>query len=172
MAVQSTFNAAPAVAYRGMLAVGGPQAEVLTMVNNEASAEMAFGLAVAFEGSTDDNGALAPDATSDVIAGILVHSHDYSNSADGLLGTTGVKPTGRLNVLRRGWIWVKVEEAVVPGDRMFIRAVATGGEEEGALRKSADSTDCIDSTGQGVFLTTAAANGLAVLAVDFNALPA
>ena len=168
MAVQSTYSSAMAVGLPGMLYDNGPN-DVISMINNEATAEMAFGTAVAFEGSTRDKGALAPDATTDIIAGILLRSMTYGEAT---LGDTGVKPGGVLNVLRKGRVWVTAEQAVAPGDRLFIRAVATGDEVEGALGMEADGTDMIDSTGQGVWLSTAAAGALAVLEVDFTNLKA
>lgn len=175
-AVQTTYNLAPPVAFAGMLADIGNN-DVVCMINKESAASMPFGFAVCFQGSTVDKGALNPDATTDKIAGLVVHSHAYADTALGLgtagAGTAvkGVLPGQTINVLRKGRMWVKVEEAVVPGDRLFIRAVATGAEVEGAIRKSADGTDCIDSSAQGVFLTTAAADGLAVLEVDFTNKP-
>lgn len=174
--VQSTYNLAPPVAFAGMLADVGNN-DVVTAKNKESTASMPFGFAVCFEGSTDDKGALNPDATTDKIMGITVHSHAYADTALGLgtagAGTAvkGVLPGNTTNVLRKGRAYVIAEEAVVPGDRLFIRVVATGAEVEGALRKSADASDCIDSSSQGVWLSTASAGGLAVLEVDFTNKP-
>lgn len=174
--VQSTYNLAPPIAFAGMLADIGNN-DVITMINKESAASMPFGYAVCFEGSTLDKGALNPDATTDKIAGITLHSHAYADVNLGLgtagAGTAvkGVLPGQTINVLRKGRLYVKVEEAVAPGDRLFIRVVATGAEVEGAIRKSADASDCIDSSSQGVFLTTAGAGELAVLEVDFTNKP-
>lgn len=171
MSVQTTYTQDPAIALEGQLADEQQSPVIISMRNNEATAEMAFGLAVVFEGSTDDQGALAPDAITEDVAGIVIHSHAYERGENGTLGETGVKPGGTLNVLRKGRIWVKPETSVSPGDRLHIRAVALGTEREGAVRASADSTDTIDSTNQGVFLTSADANGLALLEVDFTSSP-
>ena len=167
MAVQTTYGTDPAIGIKGQLADSGHH-DVIAMVNNEASQEMAFGLAVVFEGSTDDQGALAPDAISETVAGILVHSHRYSNAPSGDLGTTGLKAGAMLDVLRKGRIWVECEDGCSPGDRLFVRAVATGAEEEGACAKAADASDMIDLQGQGIWLTTATAGNLAILEVDFT----
>jgi hypothetical protein len=169
MTVQSTYSDNPAVAYAGMIGTGGPEPTFRTMRNNEATAEMPFGVAVVFEESTDDQGALLPDAITELVAGIVVHSHAYAK--DEQLGDDGVKPTNMISVMTSGRIWVQVEEAVAPGDRGHIRAVATGGEQEGAFRASADSTDTIDSTNQVLFLTSAAIDGLALAQVNFNVSP-
>jgi hypothetical protein len=155
-----------AVAIEGQLADSGPH-DIMSFVNSEASAEIRFGQAVNF-GATDGS-VLSPDNTSDVLAGIVVHSHDYSDSQ---LGTSGVKPTNMLNVLRKGRIWVRSEDAVSVGDRMFVRCVIAGAEKEGAIRTSSDSTDCIDAGVQGVFVTSCDAGELAILEVNMTAKPA
>jgi len=172
MSVQTTYTTSPAIALEGQRYPTQGE-DIISMVNREASAEMDFGLAVVWEvpeGGTEDAGALAPDAIDEIVAGILVHSHAYAKPDQ--LGDDGVKPGEKLSVMRKGKIWVKPEDAVAPGDRLFIRAVVAGGEREGAVRMSADSTDCIDSTGQGVFLTSAGAGELALLEVDFTNLAA
>jgi hypothetical protein len=99
----------------------------------------------------------------------VVHSHAY---ADDALGTIGINPGQTLQVLRKGRIWVTVEDGCSPGDRLWIRAVgAVAPEAIGQCNNADDGTDMIDCTNQGVFLTTAAAGGLAVLEVDFTAYP-
>lgn len=173
MAVQLTYPQDMALAFKGLL--GDANAiNVRSMVNKEVGAgvafEIPFGHAVAFEGATFDKGALLPDALVDVIAGIVAHSHAYSNSPGGDLGVAGVKPDGVLNVLRKGVIWAVCEDGCAPGDRLFV-AIGTGADAEGALRSTADGVNTIDSTGQGQWLTTAAAGGLARLEVDFTNLP-
>ncbi len=166
MSKQTTYNDAMAVGFAGQLLAGSPVA----MINNEASAEMPFGVAVAFEGGSDDKGALLPDSISvDVIAGILVHTHSYHKPEQ--LGDSGVKPGQMLNVLRRGRLLAVCEDGCTPGARLHVRAVAGGGEQEGALLASPDGTDTIDCGNQGVWLTTASAGGLAELEVDFTAAP-
>jgi hypothetical protein len=164
MTAQSTYSQLRTQGIEGQLADSGPN-EVTAMRNDEASAEMAFGIAVKFASTTDERSAkLLTAITGEIVAGILHHSHQYADTA---LGTTGVKAAEQLNILRRGRILVACEDGCNVGDRLFIRAVATGGEKAGALRASADASDTIDSQGQGVWRTSAAAGGLAVLEVDF-----
>lgn len=174
MAIQSSYAYSAAIAIEGALADGAAH-EVLSMVSEEATAEIPFGVAVVFnqlEAGDVDNGAVVPDAIDEIVAGIVVHQNVYSVGSGGELGDTGLKPGATLNVLRKGRIWVKAEDAVVPGDRLFVRAVAGGGEQEGALRMSQDdSTDCIDCTNCGVFLTSADAGALSLLEVDFTNTP-
>lgn len=170
MAVQTTYSTAPDVGLPGMLADNGPN-DVVTGINMEATAALPFGTAVCFEGGTRDDGMLAPAANTDVVAGILLRSLAYE--VDNLdSDVDGPKPKQTLNVLVRGRVYVTCENGCAPGDRLYIRAVAGEGEVAGALLSAADSTDTIDSTTQGIWRTTAAAGGIAVLDVDFANAPA
>jgi len=167
MTVQTSYSAAPAKALSGQLADSAPHT-IVSMVNEEASAEMRFGVAVA-QGSADD-GALLPDEASDEIVGIVVHSHAYHKTQE--LGSTGLKPGVVMDVLRKGRIWVTCRSGCTKGDRLYVRQDITGGgtEFEGAPEDAAD-TDNIDCTNQGRWMTTASAGELALLEVDFTASP-
>lgn len=165
MTAQSTYNQDPTVGIEGALADAGAH-DVKAMRNDEASAEMAFGHAVKFASTTDGQSAkLLTAITGEIVAGILVHANSYPDTA---LGTVGVKVDEKLNILRKGRIRVKCEDGCDVGDRLFIRAVATGGEIAGALLAAVDGTDTIDSQGQGVWLESAAAGGFSILEVDFT----
>jgi hypothetical protein len=163
MGVQSAYTQDPAIAIEGALKDSGPH-DVITMRNND-TAEIAFGHAVVFEGSTNDQGALSPDDILEVLAGILVHSNAYSQSE---LGSTGVVQGAMLNVLRKGRISVVCADGCSPGDRLHVRAL-TG--TEGELLSAADGINTIDATSMGVWLTTATAGNLATLEVDFTNKP-
>lgn len=174
MARQTTYETEPAAAIAGQLAQGFLDADVRSMYNAEASAKVMFGRAVKWGSTTDAKAAKLPAAESDKIVGIVCHSHAYENDPtygelDPTAGTGGVRAGGKLAVLRRGTIWVIAEDAVVPGDRLWVRAVA-GGDPEflGGLTNADDSTDTIDCTAQGEWLDAAAAGELARLSVDFT----
>lgn len=178
MSVQTTYSDAPSAAYSGLLI--GADHEIVPMVNAEASAEMPFGAGICRKTSSPatDQDAILPAAEGDMVWGILVHSNIYDRTytlADGTtageLGTTGVKPGAMLNILRRGLVWVYCRKAIEVGDRLWIRAVASGGspaEFLGAPEPDDDSTDMIDCTGQGVFESSCGAGGFAKLRVDFT----
>ena len=150
-------------AFEGMLADSGKH-DIVSAVNAEASAEIGFGTWV--KEGTSDGEALLPAAEGDDLLGIVVHTHAADTPAD--LGTLGIKPKGMLSVLRKGRIYVTVEEAVVPGNRVWVRAVAGGGEKLGATRVTDDSTDTIDATNVGRIMTTAGIGGLAVVEIDMT----
>jgi hypothetical protein len=168
MSVQTTYATSMSAAYAGMRASNNPGDVVVPMRNNEASAEIAFGRAVKYEGSTDDDGALLPTAETSKIAGIVMHRHGYTMGSAGELGDTGLKPGAILEVLRCGEIWVVCEDGCAPGDRLWVRGVA-GGDPEflGGLNSADDGTDMVDCTAFGEWRTTAAAGGLAKLRVRF-----
>jgi len=118
-------------------------------------ANVLFGKAVTF--GTNDNQCKALSAISEKVAGIVIHKHIEEGE---LLEKDAV------SLLRKGRIYVKVEEAVSPGDAVFVRAVVAGAEEAGSFRASADSTDCIDISSKAEYLTSAEAGEFAL--VDIN----
>jgi hypothetical protein len=166
MGVQTTYNQEPAIGFEGMLADTSPST-IDTGVNVEETASIPFGVAVCFAGGANEKGVKLPSTADDidVVWGIALHSQAYGRSD---LDTDGIKPEATLNILRKGRVKVKCENGCNPGDRLFIRAVATGSERLGALRSAADASDCIDSTNQGVWMTKASADGIAWLEVDFT----
>lgn len=164
MTAQSTYIQDPVVGIEGALADAGEN-DIKAMRNDEASAEMPFGHAVKFASTTDGQSAKVLTAiTGEIVAGILLHSNSYPDTA---LGTTGVKVDEKLNILRKGRIRVKCEDGCDVGDRLFIRAVPDG-KVAGALLAAADGINTIDSQGQGVWLESAAAGGFSILEVDFT----
>lgn len=132
--------------------------------SQEASAEIPFGVLVVL-GTDEDAGALLPDG-SDVPLGVVCHSHAHAKDTE--LGATGLKPKATFGVLRKGVIWVATEDAVGPGDAVRVRKVAGVGEQLGAFRAAADSTDCSVLTG-AAWLTSTSGAGFAQLEVDMTA---
>lgn len=166
MSVQTSYLTAFAAAYAGMLGDANP-ISTTNKVNSEASAEIPFGSGV--KQGVADGAALLPAAQADDIIGVVLHSHAYERVTE--LGTTGLKVGVQMNLLTKGTVWLLVEEAVVAGDRGFCRRTAGVGEQLGAWRKSADSTDCVDCTKQVLFLTSAGIGGFALADVDFTNEP-
>lgn len=185
MTLQSDYPTANPVGYSGQLVGATTQHDIIGVKNVEATASIAFGRAVVWKLSSpaSDMDVLLPAAETDTVAGIVIHLLNYSraftstdiNGASqtyGDLDGTGLRPGTLMAILRRGTILVTVEDAVAVGDRLWVRAVA-GADPEflGGLLSADDSTDTIDCTKQGQFLTSAAAGGLAQLYVDFNNKP-
>lgn len=134
--------------------------QIIYGLNKESTASMPFGLFVVYERTTlQDAGMLNPDAITDKLAGVTIHSYDYAKEQLGLgtagAGTAmiGVLPTFTVNVITRGYVLCVLDasQTTLPGDPVFVRCVATGAEVEGAVRTTADASDCIDLTGKAVF---------------------
>lgn len=180
MSVQTSYTVAPAAAYAGMLA-DDSENDIMTMVNAEASLSMPFGNVVAFKTSSpaSDKDAIRPASGSTKLAGILVHSHDYARTftlpdgtTAGELDSTGVVAGAEISVLWRGTIWVKVQQAVVVGDRLFVCHTAnTVYTVAGQVGNADESSNTVDATAIGRFTSGAAAGGFAKLQVDFSQKP-
>lgn len=162
---QTTMGAQDAVPFAGVVQSAEP-GNPRSYTSEESSAEIPFGVMVVLSSGSEDNGAKLPDDSGDVPLGVVCHSHAHAKPTE--LGDTGLKPKATFGVLRKGTIWVQVEDAVDPGDAVRVRTVAGVGEQLGAFRAAADSTDTAVLTG-AAWLTTAGAGGIALLELDMTA---
>jgi hypothetical protein len=175
--VQTSYSTAPAAAYAGMLA-DDTNNEVMTMINAEASTSMPFGIVCSFKTTSpaSDRDACLPTATETKLAGVVCHAHDYERqfalpdgTNAGELDSTGLVPGTVMAVLWRGTIWVKVQQAVVPGDRLFVcKSANTVYTAKGQVGNADESSNTIDATAIGRFLSSAKIGGFAKLQVDFS----
>ena len=175
MSVQTSYGATMTAAVAGQLSDNSVP-DVMPMYNGEASAEIAFGRAVIFGGTTValHNKALLPSVETDLVAGIVIKTDQYTKgTSTSDLGDTGVRPGGALSVLRKGRIWVVAgSDVVANASRLWVRAVAGSPPEYlGGCEDADDSTDMIDCTAQGVFRTTGLQGVLVELEVDFSREP-
>lgn len=185
MSLQTTYPTVTVAGYSGQLIGAIEDADIIPVINREASTSIAFGRAVVWKLSspTTDLDVLLPAAETDTVAGIVIRFDQYPRAFTttdnagasvtvGELDGTGLRPGTMMAILRRGKILVTVEDAVLVADRLWVRAVA-GGDPEflGGLLNADDSTDTIDCTKQGQFLSSASAGGLAELWVDFTNKP-
>ena len=143
---QATFPRKMTAAVAGQLADSSMLKDAVSAHNEEASAEIPFGIMVAVgtetEAADGSNGALKLAATDDTMLGITLRTPalDIPNE----LGDTGMKPECLMSVVTRGRMWVLTEDVVAVGDPVRVRAVAASNEVAGAFRAAADGTDCID----------------------------
>lgn len=185
MTLQSTYPTAPVAGYSGQLVGATEDHTIIPAINQEASASIPFGRGVVWKLSspTTDLDVLLPAANTDKVAGIVIRIDQYARAFTttdstgasvtvGQLDGTGLVPGTLMAILRKGLILVTVEDAVLVGDRLFVRNTA-GGDPEflGGILNAADSTKTIDCSKQGQFLSSAAAGGLALLEVDFVNAP-
>lgn len=163
MPFQTAITQEMPIGFKGMLADVFPKGTE-SMINSEASAEIAFGTPV--KQGTLDNTALKIASTSDVITGITHHSHASKFGPGPDVGTTGVVPKGVLNVLRHGRLYVLSDAAVAADARAHYNTTTD------RWRSAAVGGQTIDCTGQAIFRTSATAAGqLVVLEVDFRNEP-
>lgn len=159
--------------------------DCLPYTSVESSALIPFGVMLRWvsAGAAGDYSCANLSSSSDVLVGPSVLSFVYDDGPNGELvnvdptggNNVGLKPKTTLNVLRKGRIYVLVEEAVNANDRAFVRfAVSTAFPNGliGGFRKSQDATGpsssntCIDVTDKCQYLTSASAGGFAVLDVN------
>lgn len=153
--VQTSYSIDQAVAVEGLLGDLSPK----QCRSYSATQVLPFGRLVSLSGTAGLEAKL-PAASADVTAtalGVTVFSHDQVN------GQGGYPVDAVANVLRKGTIYVLVEEAVNAEDPVFVRfAAGAGGTNLGAFRKSADTATAVALPG-AKYLTSAAADGLALI---------
>lgn len=161
-----TKNMAAAIA--GMMVDARMHAVKESYVQGEASAEIPFGVGIvegaAGANGTNNKGLLPVDATS-VFAGILLFQQNYAKDVE--LGSVGLKPFAPMTVVRKGLIWVIVEDAVAKDATPFMRHTPNGAGklQKGAFRSDADTANAIKLRGC-VFRSSTSGAGLAQLEVD------
>jgi hypothetical protein len=142
----------------GELADIGP-ADIITRINTH-SAAIPFGVFVT-KGANQGE-AVVPDASAEVTGlaglGVVLRSHTQPQGEGYAVGDP-------MAVIKKGRVWVPVENAVIAESAAFVRFVAGAGEQLGAFRADADGTDAVALPG-AKFASDAAAGELALL--DLN----
>lgn len=106
-----------------------------------------------------------PSAASQKALGVVAHSHATVSKEDGLDAGYAAKETA--NVLRKGYVWVVIEETVAIGDDVYFRHTASGGNTKlGAFRNDADTATCDQLTNARWVKGGSAAEGIALLELD------
>lgn len=167
MPMQTDYSDAPAAAVEGMIACRLLDAEIMSCFNGD-SGEILFGRGVESASATDHRSVKLPNAETDKIIGFTCRTHSIDPGDRGELDDTlGVAIGGSLNVMVKGTLWVKVRTGCAPYERLWVRCTASPGAV-GTAENADDGTETIDCTGSGRFVSYAAADGLAKLAVDFT----
>lgn len=136
----------------------------------EASDEIAFGRMVQYTTGLVDPAkppkALNLSGAPTLLGGVVVFGHEYERRTQ--LGDTGVKPKNLLSIMRRGRIWVPVEEGVDVTDDVYVRHTASGGNTPGSFRNDADTANAVRLYGAH-FLKKTTGAGLTILEFDLSA---
>lgn len=146
----------------------GVMAQEAIILNNQA---IDFGLLV-IQDPNNDQGAIPPSLQSEIlnnirnIAGIDIHSHTAENAREGEVNS-GNKISKAMSVLRRGRVYVRVEEAVTPASVPHVRfAAGAGGTRLGAFRASVDTDTAEPLLSEFRFKSSAGAGELAILEIS------
>lgn len=110
-----------------------------------------------------------PTGSGDFAYGIVAHAHDQDPKLNGLLSATGLKTDARINLMRRGRIYVNTEDSATEGAAAYMRYSANGGNTQlGALRHDADSSHASKQAGL-IWRSTRVDSGIVLLQVDLPA---
>lgn len=159
---QLSYPVLMSIGFAGLIADAGSHM-IESSVNAEASASLPFGDPVR-QGVLDGE-SLAVTADTQVIKGLIAHSHAYAKG-DHLPGLDGVglTPKTTLNVMRWGRIFVVAGATVAAGTRLFYNTVTRRWVVAGGAT-------IIDATGQVVARTSGVNGGLIVVECDFRNEP-
>lgn len=162
-------NTAMAVAYAGELVDQISVVATDSYIQSEASAVVAFGTML--KQGTADFTALNPTTTADKFIGVVRKSDAYNidNELDQVAG--GLKPKTVLGILKRGKVWVLVDEAVTPASPVRVRTDTNAGavaaaNGPGTFRTTASAGHTTDISKFARFLTTTTGAGLVQLEFD------
>jgi hypothetical protein len=158
---QTSVSVQQGIAFAGMVGDTGQMADAKSYTSAEASAEIPFGLAVV-QGTNPDE-ALIPAANTNLLLGIVLHSHAFQK--DNELGTTGLKPKVVFSVRTRGRVWVTVDEAVALTDAVRVRMSGAGA---GTFRKTSSAGVTKDISKLARWMSTTSGAGVALLEIDVN----
>ena len=102
--------------------------------------------------------------TSDTLHAISLHTHQLAQDRE--TGTVSYPEKAMVNAMRRGRVWVVVEESVTSDDPVYLRFRADGATKQpGQFRKSSDSGNAVLLSGAR-FVTSAGAGELAVVEIN------
>lgn len=169
--MQTTYTTIPDVAFRGMLADVGNIDVVSKSFKALAGAAAPFGTPM-FTVVGDVNQCRLPADDDDVFLGVAVHRMiaPGTTGSNAFTGEQGIEDTQTVDVLRRGRVWVKVEEAVTPQDPVYARCETNGLLVPGNWGKSIDGDKC-QLVANARWCTSAAAGELVELEVNPSPLP-
>lgn len=161
---QTSYSVDPQVGYRGLLADPGMDKYALSLANGSAAAQ-GFGIMVRRDATNPEKQFDIFSAASQTPVGILVHSHAREDLS--LADPLGIALLETASVIRRGRIWVAIEEDIAVGDDVYFRHTAGGGGSEiGAFRNDADTVSADQITNAQWIQGGTAAVGVALLEIN------
>jgi len=148
----------------GLIAEPFAPEDIRTKTQN---AKSYFGHLVIRDGANEDLIKHPDAAISDLklIEGIVASTHAVESQRDG--DAPSYPAQDSVNVLKKGYIWVAIEEDVAYGDPVHVRISAAGNEKLGAFRPSADGANTTDISSIARWTRGGlAADGIAILELN------
>jgi hypothetical protein len=157
---QLAYTVQAPVAKQGLLVDTGDMHTISRAVEESAGVE--FGRPMV-AGTDPEKQSSLPSATGQDFLGVTVFHHSIQDETLGAELALSDGETGSL--LRKGTIWVRVEEAVTTTDDVYYRHTTNGGLVPGGWRTDADTANA-DQLTSARWLTAAAQDGLAQLEIN------
>jgi len=155
--------------FPGVIAGDSTVKDIMSYVNAEPSLQMPFGTVV-MQGVNDNDALTLTPTNVAKILGIVAYSAAYQKNIE--LGTVvdasgrlGLQPGTNTGVLKRGRMWVRVEEAVNPASLVRVRCT-TAGLGSGAFRTTSAGAGLSMVLTGAKYLDSVGINGLARVEFD------
>lgn len=147
--------------------VGTASCTVAAVIGNAAA--IPFGVCV-IQDIQDANKACLPILATDITTvgkalGITLMTQAIEQNYNSA-GGDGYVLGEAMSTIRKGFVYVEVEQVVEAGDQAYVRHVAGAGEQLGAFRKDTDGGSDAAALPTAYYRTSAAANGIALLEVN------
>lgn len=141
-----------------------PSTSLSTDSSSDASpARVPLGIGVVDNGSGGARVPASGDSALDIL-GISVRNADQVLTLDYQQPDPGLAAPASVSAMRQGSCWIECETTASVNDPVFVRIVATGDEQAGAVRIDADGSDAVQIPGR--FRTSCSAGGLARIEVN------
>jgi len=150
-----------------MTVVGTTSCVALELIGN--AADIDFGLLV-IRDIMNENKARVPIVATDIttsgnVLGITVNTQAVENNYQSS-GSPGYALDSPMSIMRKGRIYVEVEDAVVQGGVVYVRFSASGTEKLGAFRSDADTADAAILP-NAIFEISAGAGEITIVSINF-----
>lgn len=160
---QTSYQVNQDVAFAGLVAESQSPVDILSRQNPAVAVPYGVGVV---QGTLDAD-VIVPTATAMItdgrFIGVAVSEQTVVSSASGTAANYPLNSS--VPVLRKGRVWVTVEEAVTPVSPVFCRFATGSGTVLGAFRASADTATAV-AVPRARYMTSAGIGGLAVLELN------
>jgi membrane-associated protease RseP (regulator of RpoE activity) len=157
MVVQTSYSNTLPVGGEGKFAFERDRASVIT---KQAASAIPFGRVVKYDGSGNVE---LPSATGAAFQGIALYEERQPDSNDVAQFAAG----DAVSVLRNGYVYMRSEDALVPGAAVFVRyATDAGAAQKPGMLKSATGTTKADAWTALQVIEGCSAGGLAVIRIN------